>query len=61
VWHEPLRDGKLYALLQRIDEDLCEEVRRRGCSHCRDSSTRLTTRADRGVGRRTSRRATTRG
>lgn len=34
MWHGLLRDGRLYALLQRIDEDLCEEVRRRGCSHC---------------------------
>lgn len=34
MWHEQLRDGRLYELLQRIDEDLCDELRRGGCEVC---------------------------
>ena len=34
MWHELWRTGRLYELLQRIDEELCDEVRRRGCGHC---------------------------
>jgi len=34
VWHDLLRSGKLYELLQRIDEELCDEARRGGCDHC---------------------------
>lgn len=31
MWHELLRSGRLYELLQRIDEDLCEQVRSGRC------------------------------
>lgn len=34
MWHELLRSGRLYELLQRIDEELCDELRGRGCAHC---------------------------
>jgi len=34
VWHDLLRDGRLYELLLRIDEDLLEARRAGGCDRC---------------------------
>ena len=34
MWHEQCEDAKLYEILLRIDEELCEATRREGCPHC---------------------------